>query len=277
MNTPQKNLNPSLNVPPKTIGILGALEDLGIELFSDTNNILGEILEIAGKKMISLGSDGVEDILNWFFPDIENKTIEELTKDVRTQISKMVKVINILYNDPEFRKDVNEVIKLVTKGIANMLTAIVEDLEKPIFEATEKIGENTSKIVTTAAVGAVRTGMDAFWAALAPIPIIGEIGGIIDTVNAAAHAGISTIPPAINTAAELVKLGNKIISGATKTTNENLDNFSLAKKKAKNAYGRIGEIEKRISNQIQGLTQTLKKKSQNGGKKKKQTKKKLIK
>ena len=91
MDTSQNNLNQSINIPPKTIGILGALEDLGSELFLNTNDILGDILEIAGKKMISFGSEGVEDILNWFFPDIEKKTIEELTEDVRRDIKKLVK------------------------------------------------------------------------------------------------------------------------------------------------------------------------------------------
>ena len=90
-----------------------------------------------------------------------------------------------------------------------MLTAIIDDLERPILDASNKINKNTSKIITRIAVGAVRTGMTAFWAALAPIPILGEIGGLIDTANAAAHATISTIPPAINAAAELSKLGSK--------------------------------------------------------------------
>ena len=201
--------------------------------------------------------------MNWFIPDIEKKTIDELTSDVRRNIGKLVQVINVLYQDPEFKKDVNEVIKLVTKAISNMLTAIVLDLEQPLFEAAEKIGENTSKIVKTAAVGSVRTGMDAFWAALSPIPVLGEIGGLIDTVNAATVAGITTIPPAINTAAELVKLGTRIMSGATRTANENLDDLSLARTKANKAIGKIGEIEERISNQIQGVTDSLKNKRLN--------------
>ena len=248
------NVEPNRTPPQNTLTIISALENLGEEVASKGEEVSLELIELFGKEVIKLMSDGIEDVIEFAFPGVKDEDVSEITAEAREKVMKVVKLIEAINNDEELKQDVKMIMQLVSSAAGDMLLTMVNDMEQPVEEALDNIMNSSEEIVVQSMKGLVRTTWDTFLLALDPIPIAGEIGGLVQVANSMFKTAVKVVPPAIENVGSAIKLGNNFFSTVLNIGNDNLDKFSEMKGRAYDVHDRIKSIEQRIAGKIQSAT-----------------------
>ena len=238
-------------MPQNTLTIIGALENLGEEIASKSEEVTLDFIELFGKEVINLVSEGIEDVIEFVFPGLKDRDVSEITAEARERVMKVVELIEAINEDQELKDDVKMIMQLVTSAAGDMLLTLVNDMEKPIEEAVDKIQDSAEEIVVQFMKGIVRTTWDSFLAALDPIPIAGEIGGLVQVANSIFKTAVKVAPPAIENVGSALELGNNFVSTALNIGNENIDKFNEVKDRVYNVQDQIQAIQQRIAGKIQ--------------------------
>ena len=237
-------------MPQNTLTIIGALENLGEEIASKSEEVTLDFIELFGKEVINLVSEGIEDVIEFVFPGLKDRDVSEITAEARERVMKVVELIEAINEDQELKDDVKMIMQLVTSAAGDMLLTLVNDMEKPIEEAVDKIQDSAEEIVVQFMKGIVRTTWDSFLAALDPIPIAGEIGGLVQVANSIFKTVVKVAPPAIENVGSALELDN-FVSTALNIGNENIDKFNEVKDRVYNVQDQIQAIQQRIAGKIQ--------------------------
>ena len=245
------NMESYRNPPQNTLTIIGALENLGEQVASKGEEVTLEFIELFGKEVINLMSEGIEDVIEFVFPGLKDKDVSEITAEARERVTKVVKLIEAINEDEELKNDVKMIMRLVTSAAGDMLITMVNDMEQPVEEAVEKIQNSTEKIIVQSLKGFVRTTWDSFLAALDPIPIAGEIGGLVQVANSMFKTAVKIAPPAIENVGSAIELGNNFVDTALNIGNDNLHKFNEVKDRVYSVQDRIQAIQQRIAGKIQ--------------------------
>lgn len=242
----------SNNSPPQgTLSIIGALENLGQEIASKGEDITLEFIELFGKEVINLMSDGIEDVIEFVFPGLKDKDVSEITADARERVTKVLELLQAINEDQELKDDVKLIMQLVTSAAGDMLLTMVKDMEIPVEKAMVKIQNSAKEIAVQFMKGIVRTTWDSFLAALDPIPIAGEIGGLVQVANSIFKTAVKIAPPAIENVSSAIELGNNFVETALNIGNSNLDKFNEVKSRVYGVQDKIQAIQQRIAGKIQ--------------------------
>ena len=239
------------NVPQNALTIIGALENLGWEVAYKSEEISLEIIELFGKEVINLMSEGIEDIIEFAFPGIKDKDVLEITAQAREKVMKILELIQAINEDEILKQDVKMILQLVSSAAGDMLLTMVNDMEQPVEEAVDKFVNTTEEIAAESLKGLVRTTWDTFLLALDPIPVVGEIGGLVNVVNSIFETAVKVAPPAIENIGSAIELGNNFVSTALNIGNEYVNKLNEIKGRANDAQNRILSIQERIAGKIQ--------------------------
>ena len=239
-------------VPQNTLTIIGALENLGDQVANKGSSISAEFIDLFGKKIISLTSEFIEEIIESIFPNIENQNIQEITDELREKIKKIIEVIKIMASDKELNKDINEILQLVSVTATNMIRTLITDLKGPIEESIDDIQESTEEIIIKLVQGTVNTTWNAFLAALDVVPFLGEVGGLINLAGSVVKTGVKIAPPIVKNFGTFVDIINKGTGTVLDITDNNIGNFDKIVKKGSEVKNKISEIQERVARKIQG-------------------------
>jgi len=250
----ESNVEQNRTPPQNTLTIISALENLGEEVASKSEEVSLELIELFGKEVIKLMSDGIEDVIEFAFPGVKDEDVYEITAEAREKVMKVVQLIEAINNDEELKQDVKMIMQFVSSAAGDMLLTMVNDMEQPVEEALDNIMNSSEEIVVQSMKGLVRTTWDTFLLALDPIPIAGEIGGLVQVANSMFKTAVKVVPPAIENVGSAIKLGNNFFSTVLNIGNDNLDKFSEMKGRAYDVHDRIKSIEQRIAGKIQSAT-----------------------
>jgi hypothetical protein len=247
-------IQPNRVVPKRTLTILGALKNLGEEVVSK-GSVLGiEVIEVFGKEVIKLMSEGIEDIIEFTLPGLEDKDISEITGEARRKLEVVIKTIQAINADAELKQDIKTILKQVSSAAGDMLVTIIDDMEAPVETAITKIQSSTEKIIVRFMKGVVRTTWDTFLTALDPIPIVGEIGGLLNAANSVLHTAVNIIPPAIDNAGHVLELGNQAIHSVLDVGSNQIKTINNVRAKTNSVREKIRSIQGRVAQSIQGVT-----------------------
>lgn len=237
--------------PQNTLTIIGALENLGEEVASKGEEVTLELIELFGKEVINLMSEGIEDVIEFAFPGLKDKDVSEITAEARERVTKVVQLIEAINEDEELKDDVKMIMQLVTSAAGDMLLTMVNDMEQPVEQAMEKIQNSAEEIIVQSMKGFVRTTWDSFLAALDPIPVVGEIGGLVQVANSMFKTAVKIAPPAIENVGSAIELGNNFVDTALNIGNDNLHKFNEVKDRVYGVQDKIQSIQQRIAGKIQ--------------------------
>ena len=87
--------------PQNTLTIIGALENLGEQVASKGEEVTLELIELFGKEVINLMSEGIEDVVEFAFPGLNDRDVSEITAEARERVMKVVQLIEAINEDEE--------------------------------------------------------------------------------------------------------------------------------------------------------------------------------
>ena len=159
-----------------------------------------------------------------------------------------------MYLNNVLKQDIKTILKQVSGAAGDMLVTIIDDMEEPVEKAFTKIQSSTEKIIVKFMKGVVRTTWDTFLTALDPIPIVGEIGGLLNAGNSVLHTAVNILPPAIDNAGHVLELGNQAIRSILDVGSKQIETINNVRAKTNSVREKIRLMQERVAKSIQGVT-----------------------
>lgn len=166
----------------------------------------------------------------YFGRDITNISMEDLTSEVKDKLIKSARLAAAISEDKEAMDNLKESGRLT----AEIMGEILEELEEPLIELTNKAVDILEGICLSLTAAGVDIGVGVIGAAAGQIPFLGAVINLIIATGRAANKATASIKETSETAGKFMTL-------LSSTPQKPLDKMIDNKEKATNLFNQINE------------------------------------
>lgn len=206
------------------------------ELLTTINDGGVDISIKIAKMAVSITNDFISNSIDYILgTNINEKSFEDLFRDSKEKIIKLIKLSYSIIIDKETQDSAKELLIAVLEMINDTLIV----LDPFLKQVTQELTKTLKEVSSTAAVGAIRTGLASSQAAISEIPVMGGIINLGIAAGKGFDAASKTFEKSMKNIDKITYLMNEATSQSIPPVVKGVKQIQEAKEKLKNSSNRI--------------------------------------